>query len=118
MTELTAPSIATARRRVFGIRFRPITLRRWAAFKANRRGYVSAILFLVLFGLSLPAEIIANDRPIVIFHNGGLYFPVFKDYPETAFGGTFATSASYKDPYVQQLIDEKGWAIWPLVPFD
>ena len=104
--------------RFLGVRIRPITARRWQAFRANRRGFVSAIIFLILFVVSLFAEFIANDRPIVIWYDGGLYAPVLFDYPETTFGGTFATGANYKDPYVQQLIDEKGWAIWPPIPFD
>ncbi len=118
MTDVAASSSGTARRRIFGIRIRPITLRRWAAFKANRRGYVSAIIFLILFVGSLFAEFIANDRPILIVHDGSVYFPIFKDYPETAFGGTFTTGANYKDPYVERLIEDKGWALWPPIPFD
>ena len=117
MTELAAPAFVSAGSRLLGIRLRSITLRRWAVFRANRRGYVSAIIFLALFVLSLFAELIANDRPILVVHDGSIYLPVLKDYPETAFGGTFATDADYTDPYVQQLIGEKGWAIWPPIPF-
>jgi microcin C transport system permease protein len=96
---------------------RPLTVRRWNAFTANRRGFVSAIIFLVLFAVSLCAELIANDRPILVSYDGGLYIPVLNDYPETTFGGTFATTADYTDPYVQKLIDDKGWAIWPPIPY-
>lgn len=117
MTDVAALAPAATGHRLFGLRVRPLTMRRWAAFKANRRGYYSAIIFLALFVVSLFAELIANDRPILVVHDGGIYLPVFKDYPETAFGGTFTTGANYKDPYVQQLIAEKGWAIWPPIPF-
>ncbi|WP_407643981.1 ABC transporter permease [Dongia deserti] len=92
-------------------------MRRWRAFKANRRGFVSAIIFGILFVVTLFAEFIANDRPIVVFYDGGIYMPVVKDYPETTFGGTFTTGTDYKDPFVQQKIAEKGWAIWPPIPF-
>ncbi len=117
MTDLAASPATPRRPRLLGMRVTPLTLRRWAAFKANRRGYVSAIIFLILFVVSLFAEFIANDRPLLIVHDGGIYVPVLKDYPETTFGGTFATNADYTDPYVQSLIDDKGWALWPPIPF-
>lgn len=117
MTEIAASAPARIRLRMLGLRVRPITLRRWAAFKANRRGYWSAIIFSVLFLGSLFAEFIANDRPILVVYDGAIYMPVFKNYPETTFGGTFTTGADYKDAYVQQLIGQKGWAIWPPIPF-
>ena len=117
MTDLAASPATPRRPRLLGMRVTPLTLRRWAAFKANRRGYVSAIIFLILFVVSLFAEFIANDRPLLIVHDGGIYVPVLKDYPETTFGGTFATNADYTDPYVQSLIADKGWALWPPIPF-
>ena len=67
--------------------------------------------------LSLFADFIANDRPIVVHFDGGWYFPIFANYPETAFGGVFPTEADYRDPEVQKLIDAKGWMVWPLIPF-
>ena len=118
MTDAAAPARFATDRQLLGIRVRPITMRRWRAFRANRRGYISAIIFGILFVVTLCAEFIANDRPILVFYDGGIYMPVLNDYPETAFGGTFATNANYTDPFVQQLIDEKGWAIWPPIPFD
>jgi microcin C transport system permease protein len=120
MTDAVVPDSApiATDQRFFGMRVRPITLRRWQAFRANRRGYVSAIIFGILFIASLFAEVIANDRPIVVWYDGQLFAPVFFDYPETSFGGTFSTAANYKDPYVQQLIGEGGWALWPPIPFD
>jgi microcin C transport system permease protein len=117
MTDLVAKAAISTDQRVLGIRVRPITLRRWQVFKANRRGYLSSIIFGILFIVTLFAEFIANDRPVLIWYDGGLYAPILIDYPETTFGGTFTTGAEYKDPYVQQKIAEKGWAIWPPVPF-
>ncbi|WP_349254793.1 ABC transporter permease [Ferrovibrio sp.] len=96
----------------------PITARRWRNFRSNRRGYWSLWIFLALFILSLFAELIANDSPLLVRYDGRYYFPVFKAYPETAFGGDFETEAKYRDPYVQELIREKdGWMVWPLIPF-
>jgi len=95
----------------------PINRRRLANFKANRRGYWSFWIFLVLFVLSLCAELIANDRPILVRFDGGFYVPVAVDYPETTFGGIFETAAEYHDPEVQRLIEEKGWMIWPIIPY-
>ncbi len=101
----------------FGIRFTPLTQRRLAQFRANKRGWWSLWLFLLLFGLSLGAEFIANDRPLLVSYQGSLYFPVFKDYAETDFGGVFPSEANYRDPYLAGLIDEKGWMIWPPIRF-
>jgi microcin C transport system permease protein len=96
----------------------PINRRRWQNFKANRRGYWSLWIFLVLFVLSLFAEFIANDKPFMINHDGRLYFPSVVTYSETAFGGEFETAADYRDPYLQKLIAEKGGHIWwPLIRY-
>ncbi|MFZ5561276.1 MAG: ABC transporter permease [Pseudomonadota bacterium] len=96
----------------------PLNERRWKSFKAHRRGYWSLRLFLILFGLSLFSEFLANARPILVSHQDALYFPIFKDYPETAFGGEFETSADYRDTYVRELIAKDGWILWPPVRFD
>src|SRR3954462_10044671 len=101
-----------------GRRITPITRRRIENFKANRRGFWSLWIFLVLFGVSLFAEFIANDRPLFIQYDGNWYFPVVHDYPETTFGGFLPTAADYRDPAVRDLINEKGWMLWPLIPFD
>jgi len=102
------------RRRFFG----PLARRRWGAFKANRRGYWSLWIFLALYGLSLCAELIANDKPILLSYRGEIYAPVFKAYPETAFGGEFETEPDYHDPFVHELIDKgDGWMLWPIVRF-
>ncbi|MTH98729.1 ABC transporter permease [Roseibium sp. RKSG952] len=123
----------------------PLNQRRWRNFRRNGRAFWSLIIFGVLFGLSLFAEFIANDKPILVSYRGELYTPIFKFYPETDFGGDFQTEAIYRDPEVQCLIDsggleqcfddpegiieqidagtfqaegfERGWAIWPLIPY-
>ena len=95
----------------------PINRRRLLNFKANRRGYWSFWIFMVLFVLSLCAELIANDRPLLVRYDGGFYIPVAVDYPETTFGGIFETATEYHDPEVQKLIEEKGWMIWPIIPY-
>ncbi|WP_204115614.1 ABC transporter permease [Shimia biformata] len=123
----------------------PLNQRRWRNFRRNRRAYWSLIIFTIAFGLSLFAELIANDKPILVNYRGDYFTPVFKFYPETAFGGDFKTEADYRDPVVQcliatggldmcldepeQLIEDaadgvidgeeivKGWALWPLIPY-
>jgi len=98
-------------------RLSPLNRRRLQSFKANRRGYWSFWIFLVLFLVTLFSEFIANDKPFIVWFEGDLYVPIFKAYPETAFGGDFETEAEYRDPFVKELIDEGGWMLWPLVPF-
>jgi len=95
----------------------PLTRRRLRNFRANRRGFWSTWIFLALFVASLGAELIANDRPILVRYDGGWYAPVLVDYPETAFGGELPTRAEYRDPYVAALIRAKGWALWPPIPY-
>jgi len=96
----------------------PLNERRWQNFKTNRRGYWSLWLFLALFLVSLFAELIANDKPLLVSYDGGLYTPFLKEYPETTFGGFFETEAEYRDPEVQALItDTGGWIVWPLVRY-
>ena len=96
----------------------PLNRRRWENFKANRRGYWSLVVFLILFVLSLFAEFIANDKPFYVSVDGKSYFPVFVTYPETAFGGDFQTAADYRDPFLQDLIAKKGGTmIWPPIRY-
>ena len=96
----------------------PVNQRRFAQFKAHRRGWYSLWLFLALFVLSLGAELIANDRPLVVRYDNGWYFPVLKRYTEIEFGGEFPLQANYKSPYIRELIAAKnGWMLWPPVPF-
>ena len=91
--------------------------RRIRTFKANRRGYWSLWIFSALFLATLFAEVLANDEPLLVRYGGAFYFPVFQAYPETMFGGFLETEADYSDPEVQELIEEKGWIVWPLIPF-
>src|SRR6056297_3686108 len=86
-------------------------------FYRNKRGYYSFILFTTLFVLSLFAEVLANDQPLLISFEGKLYFPIFREYAETDFGGEFAMAADYRDPFVTELIEEKGWILWPPIRF-
>ncbi|WP_299892815.1 ABC transporter permease [uncultured Ruegeria sp.] len=123
----------------------PLNQRRWRSFRRNSRAFWSLIIFSVLFGLSLFAEFIANDKPILVKYRGEFYTPIFNFYAETDFGGDFQTEAIYRDPEVRCLIDsggleqcfddpdgiieqidtgtfqadgfERGWAIWPLIPY-
>ena len=123
----------------------PLNQRRWRNFKRNRRALWSLIIFSVLFGLSLFAEFIANDKPIMVNYRGELSMPVFKFYPETAFGGDFETEAVYRDVEVKCLITsggmedcwddpegvieqinagtyegedfKEGWLLWPVIPY-
>lgn len=88
-----------------------IQQRRWANFKANRRGYWSFRIFMVLLTVSMAAELIANDKPLLIRFQDQFYFPVVMMYTETEFGGDFATEADYRDPYVQSLITDQGGSI-------
>jgi len=123
----------------------PLNQRRWRNFTRNRRAYWSLWIFSILFGLSLCAEFIAYDKPILVQYRGEYYTPIWNFYPETAFGGDFQTEAVYRDPEVKCLIAtggldlcfddpegyiedaedgiidgdpiEKGWALWPLIPY-
>jgi microcin C transport system permease protein len=94
------------------LRLSPINRRRWQNFKRNRRGFISLWVFLFLFVISLFAEVIANDKPFMIQYDGRLYFPSLFTYAETTFGGEFETAADYRDPYLQQKIEEKGGRMW------
>jgi microcin C transport system permease protein len=123
----------------------PLNQRRWRNFRRNGRAFWSLIIFAILFGLSLFAEFIANDKPMLVKYRGEFYFPVFNFYPETTFGGDFRTEAIYRDPEVRCLIEtggldicfddpeavfedaqdgivdgeeiEKGWSLWPIIPY-
>ncbi len=108
---------ADRRNRFLGMRITPLNRRRLDNFKANKRGYWSFWIFILLFVGSLFAEFIANDKPILIRYDGDFYAPVFKAYPETTFGGDFPTEAAYDDPYVTELIEAKGWILWPPVRY-
>ncbi|PZX19640.1 microcin C transport system permease protein [Palleronia aestuarii] len=132
------PPVTPARRRRF---LSPLNERRWRNFRRNGRAFWSLVLFAILFGLSLCAEFIANDQPILVSYDGGLYTPIFNFYPETEFGGDFRTEAVYTDIEVKCLIRtggmeecfddpatliadgavaegaEAGWLLWPPIPY-
>lgn len=95
----------------------PLAQRRIDQFKANKRGYWSSWIFLALFIFVMGAELIANDKPLVLSYDGAILFPVVQNFPETRFGGDFETEADYRDPYVEDLINEKGWMVWPVIRF-
>ena len=125
----------------------PLNARRWRSFRRNGRAFWSLVVFGLLFTITLFAEFVANDKPILVSYRGEFYVPIFKFYPETDFGGDFQTEAIYRDPEVQCLIDsgglescfddpeemikaiddgtfdtktegfERGWAVWPLIPY-
>jgi len=95
----------------------PLQQRRLANFQSNRRAVWSLWIFSILFVLSLLADFIANDRPLFVWYDGRPFVPVLRSYPETEFGGFFETEADHRDPEVQSLIAEKGWSIWPPIPY-
>ncbi len=99
-------------------RMNPITRRRLAVFRANRRGWWSLWIFLVLFLFTLFAEFVSNDKPFLVSYQGEFYSPIFKAYPETDFGGQFETEADYRDPYLVEKINRDGWMLWPLIRYD
>ena len=103
--------------RVLGVRVTPLTVRRLYNFKANRRAVISLWMFMALFVGSLFAELIANDKPLFVYFDGETYYPALVAYPETDYGGEFETEAEYTDPFVVDLIEEKGWMVWPPIPF-
>lgn len=93
----------------------PLNRRRLAIFKSHRRGYWSFWIVAALLVLSLAADLIANDRPLLLMYRGNLYVPVARTYPETTFGGVFGTEANYRDDAVQKLVNADGWMLWPPV---
>ena len=99
------------------MRLSPLNQRRIANFKANKRGYYAFWLFLVLFVFSLFAEFWANNKPLLVSYKETWYYPVFKEYPETIFGGTLTSNADYRDPFVAELVNAPGWIVWPPIPF-
>jgi microcin C transport system permease protein len=91
--------------------------RRWWNFRRNRRAFWSLWIFLALFFVTLPAELLANDAPLLVRYDGSFYVPVARFYPETTFGGIFETEADYTDPEVVALIEAKGWIVWPPIRY-
>jgi microcin C transport system permease protein len=89
----------------------------WQKFKKNKRGYYSLIIFSIIFVITLFAEIIANDKPLIVKYKDDYYFPLIKNYSEQHFGGQLKTYANYRDPVVKELINKEGWMLMPLIPF-
>ena len=109
--------MSVAAESVLGLRITPLTRRRLYHFRANRRGFWSLWIFVGLFFFSLFAEFIANDEPLLVRYQGAFYYPVFVAYPETTFGGDFPTEADYRDAFVAELIEDKGWMLWPPIRY-
>jgi microcin C transport system permease protein len=100
------------------VKLSPVSRRRLAIFRAHKRGWWSAILFSILFAISLCAELVANDRPLIVEFEGHLYFPVVQDLSGDRFGPDFMpTEADYTDPELRAAIEAHGWMLWPLIPF-
>jgi microcin C transport system permease protein len=120
LEDMTVARRSGARSGLAGLKSRfawsPINKRRWDNFKKNRRGYWSFWVLIVLFVVTLFAELIANDRPIMVSYKGELLFPVLRDYPESKFGGFLAVT-DYKDPVVIDEIMANGWMLWPPIRF-
>ena len=95
----------------------PLNQRRFHNFKSNKRGYYSFWIFSFLFIVSIFADFISNDKPLLIKFDQEYYFPIINEYPEIIFGGDFETEADYRDPYVIKLIENKGWILMPLIPY-
>jgi len=95
----------------------PLNKRRLDNFKSNKRGWYSFWIFTFLFLISIFADFIANEKPLLIKYESQIYLPIFNEYPETTFGGDFETEADYRDPYVRNLIIKNGWMIWPIIPY-
>lgn len=111
------PTKPIVEHRFFGRRVSPLTARRLRNFRRNKRGFWSLIVFMVITLIAMPAEFVANDLPVVVHYDGKWYFPIFELVPETEYGGFFETEAEYHDREVQALIEEKGWLLWPLIPY-
>ena len=102
--------------RLIKIELSALGRRRLRNFRANRRGYWSLWIFLTLLFITLPAEFIANDKPLLVRYDEAWYYPVFVDYPEETFGG-FLAQTDYRDPFVANEINSKGWMIWPPIKY-
>lgn len=95
----------------------PLSKRRIENFRSNKRGFYSAIIFVFLFVITIFAEFVANDKPILVVFDNKFYFPVIEKIPETFFGGEFETESDYKDPFVQKLINTNGFFVMPLIEY-
>ncbi len=99
------------------VRGMSLARKRWHRFRSNRRGFSSLVLFVLLFGLSLFAEVLSNDKPLYVRYEGQSYFPLVQAYPETTFGGSFATETDYRDPFIlEQLNRDDNVVLFPPNP--
>ena len=95
----------------------PLNKRRLDNFMSNKRGWYSFLIFTFLFLVSIFADFIANEKPLLIKYQNQIYLPIINEYAETTFGGDFETEADYRDPFVKDLINNNGWMIWPIIPY-
>ena len=95
----------------------PLNKRRLSNFVKNKRGLYSFWIFFVLFIISLIADFIANEKPLLIKYENEFYYPILQSYSETTFGGDFETEADYRDPFVKNSINSSGWMIMPIIPY-
>ena len=95
----------------------PVWQARIHRFRRNRLGFVSLIMFSLIFLACMGANLIANDKPMLVNYQNHWYFPIVKSYPETTFGGVFETETNYQDPVVKDLINQHGYMIEPVIPF-
>lgn len=95
----------------------PVWQTRIHRFRRNRLGFFSLIMFSLIFLACMGANLIANDKPILVNYQNHWYFPIVKSYPETTFGGVFETETNYQDPVVKDLINQHGYMIEPVIPF-
>lgn len=99
------------------MRLSPVNQQRWLRFRHNRRGYWSLWIFLVIFVLSLGADLLANEKPLLVRYQQRWFVPLLVSYSESDFGGALPTAADYQDPWLQKQLNEKGWALWAPVRF-
>ncbi|RPE00357.1 ABC transporter permease subunit [Candidatus Pantoea deserta] len=99
------------------MRLSPVNQQRWLRFRHNRRGYWSLWMFLVIFVLSLAADLLANEKPLLVHYQQRWYVPLLVSYSESDFGGALPTAADYQDPWLQRQLKEKGWALWAPIRF-
>ena len=95
----------------------PLNQRRWESFCQNRRAFWSLWIFLFLFLLTLIAEVVANDKPLLVKYDNQYYFPFLYNYPETTFGGDFELETDYRQEYARELIEPDGWMLWPPIRY-
>ena len=114
---MSTPEVSSKRGILARFEPSPLTRRRYQNFKRNKRGYWSFWILTILFVISLFAEFIANEKPLIVSYDGKWYFPVIQEIPETTYGGFFQTEAEYREQEVKDMINEKGWMLWPPIRF-